>query len=99
MLRAEIIPGNGRSGGLLVRQQSSEDATRVVPDASGLPVSLTRRQRSVLEFVSRGMSNRQIASELAVTVDAVKWHLKLVFKKLGVHSRVDAARLFLTASK
>jgi DNA-binding NarL/FixJ family response regulator len=38
-----------------------------------------------------GLTNRQIASELVVTVKAVEWHLSHVYRKLGISSRVNLA--------
>jgi DNA-binding NarL/FixJ family response regulator len=56
--------------------------------------SLTRREAEVLELVSFGLSNKAIASRLHFSVDAVRWHLKNIYAKLGVHSRTEAALKF-----
>jgi len=55
---------------------------------------LTPREREVLELVVHGMSNKEIAERLSVTVDAVRWHLKHIYQKLHVHSRTEAALKF-----
>lgn len=55
---------------------------------------LTSREREVLELVVHGMSNKEIAERLSVTVDAVRWHLKHIYQKLHVHSRTEAALKF-----
>ena len=55
---------------------------------------LTTREREVLEFVVHGLSNKEIAERLSVTVSAVRWHLKHVYHKLHVHSRTEAALKF-----
>ena len=49
--------------------------------------SLTASERRVAELAASGLSNRQIASELFVTVKAVEWHLSNVYRKLGIRSR------------
>lgn len=56
--------------------------------------TLSTREREVLEFVARGMDNKEIASRLGVSVDAVRFHLKHVYSKLHVHTRTQAALKF-----
>lgn len=60
---------------------------------SGSAPRLTRRELEVLRLVADGRSNRQVAEVLWVTEDTVKFHLANVYRKLGVSSRADAARL------
>ena len=52
---------------------------------------LTHREREVLTLLVRGLSNKEIASQLVVTPETVKQHLKSIFSKLGVHTRAAAA--------
>ena len=52
---------------------------------------LTRREREVLELVSQGLSNRQIARTLWIAESTVKVHIHHVLEKLGVQSRTEAA--------
>jgi DNA-binding CsgD family transcriptional regulator len=49
------------------------------------------RQRQVLELMTRGRSNQEIADELGVSLDGAKWHVREIFAKLGVDSRDEAA--------
>jgi DNA-binding NarL/FixJ family response regulator len=58
---------------------------------------LTTREREVLELVVHGLSNKEIADRLSVTVAAVRWHLKHIYHKLHVHSRTEAALKFRPA--
>jgi len=51
---------------------------------------LTTREREVLELVVHGMSNKEIAERLSVTLAAVRFHLKHIYQKLHVHSRTEA---------
>ena len=51
---------------------------------------LTAREREVLELVVNGMSNKEIADRLNVTLAAVRFHLKHIYQKLHVHSRTEA---------
>jgi len=51
---------------------------------------LTDREMEILRLISRGLSNREIASELVLTSGTVKWYNKQIYSKLGVHSRTQA---------
>jgi DNA-binding NarL/FixJ family response regulator len=52
---------------------------------------LTKRQADVLRLVAAGRTNGEIAAELLISEKAVEKHLVLIFAKLGVVSRVEAA--------
>ncbi len=56
--------------------------------------ALSHRERQVLAFVSRGLTNAQIAEQLFLSESTIKSHLSSVFSKLGVRSRREAATLF-----
>ncbi|MES0359591.1 MAG: LuxR C-terminal-related transcriptional regulator [Anaerolineales bacterium] len=51
---------------------------------------LTGRETQVLDLISRGFSNREIAEELVVAPGTVKWYNKQIYRKLGVNSRTKA---------
>ena len=52
---------------------------------------LTDREREVLQLVVKGRSNKEISTELFISEDTVKYHLKTLFTKLGVQDRTEAA--------
>ena len=52
---------------------------------------LTRREADVLFWITRGKSNGEIGSILAISPGTVKKHLEHIYKKLGVRSRLAAA--------
>lgn len=63
------------------------------PSSSSWPGSsrgLTRREGEVLGFMTRGMSNQEIARHLVVGAETVKSHVRAVYRKLGVSSRAAA---------
>jgi DNA-binding CsgD family transcriptional regulator len=62
-------------------------------------LSLTPRQRDVAQLASRGLSNREIARRLFVSVRTVEGHLYQVFAKLGITGRADLASVFPTSPK
>lgn len=53
--------------------------------------SLSGREREVLELVSEGRSNREIAAELYVSEFTAKRHVQNILRKLDVHSRREAS--------
>jgi LuxR family maltose regulon positive regulatory protein len=56
----------------------------------GLVEPLTRRELEVLQLVCEGLSNRQIAERLTITLNTVKKHTSNVYGKLAVGSRAQA---------
>ena len=69
---------------------SHEDVDRRTADASSLIEPLSTREQDVLELLAAGLSNAQMAAQLVVTVGTIKTHIKSIYGKLGVHSRVQA---------
>ncbi len=50
---------------------------------------LTPREREVLDLIVLGLSNKVIASRMSLTLEGLRWHLKHIYQKLHVHSRVE----------
>ncbi|MEM1381828.1 MAG: helix-turn-helix transcriptional regulator, partial [Pseudomonadota bacterium] len=63
--------------------------------ANKLPIELSADERSCYLCLTRGLSNAEIAEEPGASVNTVKFHLKKVFKKLGVRSRADVIAIML----
>ena len=59
------------------------------------PPDLTDRQMLILESVTRGLTNRDIATMLGISADAVKQHLAAIFSKLGAANRSEAISIAL----
>jgi DNA-binding CsgD family transcriptional regulator len=55
---------------------------------------LTPQELAVAARVASGMTNKEVAAELVVSVKTVEYHLGHVFSKLGVRSRTELARRF-----
>lgn len=51
---------------------------------------LTEQESKILKCLFEGMSNKQIAQQLVIAETTVKWHLKNIYGKLGVHNRTQA---------
>jgi DNA-binding NarL/FixJ family response regulator len=89
-----------RSGGA---PMSAEIARRVVEafhqpiksaDAGADEVKLSKRETEILEHLTKGLANKEIADRLDISVETVRVHLRRVYEKLHVHSRTEAAMKF-----
>lgn len=63
--------------------------------APEVTTELSRRETEVLQALTRGLSNKEIADVLSVGVETVRWHLKQIYEKLHVRCRTEAALKFL----
>jgi DNA-binding CsgD family transcriptional regulator len=59
--------------------------------------SLTDTERSVANLVAEGLTNRQIAERVIISRHTVDFHLRSIFRKVGVGSRVELARQVIAA--
>lgn len=59
---------------------------------------LTKRQNQIVELVTAGASNREIAQTLGVAEGTVKVHLHTIFERLGVASRTELSRKSSTST-
>ena len=57
---------------------------------------LTEREDTILDLLSRGYSNREIAKRLYISTHTVKAHLESIYYKIGAKNRVQATRLYIT---
>ncbi|MGH3388100.1 MAG: helix-turn-helix transcriptional regulator [Actinomadura sp.] len=55
--------------------------------------SLTDTERNVATLVAQGLTNRQVATQMFLSPHTVSFHLRQVFRKLGIGSRVELARI------
>lgn len=56
---------------------------------------LTRREKEILECLSKGYLDKEIADVLGISAWTVHGHIKNLFEKLGVHSRIEAVLKYL----
>ncbi|MCW8885174.1 MAG: LuxR C-terminal-related transcriptional regulator [Motiliproteus sp.] len=60
--------------------------THFLPDMT----DLTRREKSVVHYLGKGLSNEGIAEEMAIHINTVKVHMARICKKAGVRNRTHA---------
>jgi DNA-binding CsgD family transcriptional regulator len=59
------------------------------------PARLSKRETQVLDLVSSGLTNLEVAARLDIGVHAVKFHLASIYRKLGVGNRTEATSIYL----
>jgi two-component system, NarL family, nitrate/nitrite response regulator NarL len=74
--------------GLLVRSPVTPEIRGFAP-AEDMPL-LTPREREILALISEGLSNKEMARRLGISVHTVKFHLEALFAKLDATSRAEA---------
>jgi LuxR family maltose regulon positive regulatory protein len=57
---------------------------------------LTEQEMKVLNLIASGLSNKEIADRLYVTGETIKFHIKNMYRKLGINNRVQALQCFNT---
>ena len=75
-----------RSPGVRPQVRSASDAVGTLERES----VLTTREREILELLSEGLGNKQIAARLGISTNTVKTHVELLFEKLDVSTRAEA---------
>ncbi len=71
-----------KSGALPIQPESVAQQSLLEP--------LNERELAILKFMAAGLSNREIANELYISVNTVRWHARNLFGKLGVGGRSKA---------
>jgi DNA-binding NarL/FixJ family response regulator len=62
------------------------------PELDARLARLSLREREVLDLAAGGLSNKEIAMRLTISANTVKFHLRAIYSRLGVHNRVQAAQ-------
>jgi LuxR family transcriptional regulator, maltose regulon positive regulatory protein len=74
-----------------LRRTAADGVCRSQGNRAELVEPLTQREREVLRFLATRLTVREIADELYLSVNTLKFHLKAIYRKLGVNSRAEAA--------
>jgi DNA-binding CsgD family transcriptional regulator len=93
-----VLDGGVLLGALLRVTPVSHDGRSPPPLGSRPPFgweSVTDTERSVIELVAQGLTNRQVGQQLFVSAYTVDAHLRAIFRKLDVRSRVELTRVAL----
>ncbi len=81
---------SSRVAGRLLRRIAASATERRAPMAAPLPASLTRRESEILALVGEGLSNKDIARRLEISLGTTKSHVHNLLGKLSLRRRIDA---------
>jgi DNA-binding NarL/FixJ family response regulator len=77
--------------------QTSKSSTEPAKQPPSTPtVTLSLRQREVLQLVAEGKSNKEIAAAINVTVKTIEFHKARISKELGVHTTAELTKQAIT---
>jgi DNA-binding NarL/FixJ family response regulator len=92
-LRDAIDAAYSGGDGTLPLQVVRRRITSSIGSAAAPVAALTERERDVLRGLAAGLSTREIAAQLGITVNTVRTHVQHLMPKLGVHTRLHAAAI------
>jgi DNA-binding NarL/FixJ family response regulator len=89
----DMLHGLERGEAAMSRQTTARLMSGVsqISRSASDPVNLTDREAELLRLLAEGLSNKSIAQKLSLSENTVKYHLKNILQKLGVHNRTEAA--------
>ena len=61
-----------------------------LPPAGPTPEPIRRTELAILGLLNQGMTNQEIANNLAITIGTTKWYLNQIFGKLQARNRIEA---------
>lgn len=78
--------------GYLVFPEGNQDSLRKIPEtlSSDHSMDLSQREVEVLRLLAEGLSNKEIAQQLYISLRTVKYHITNIFTKLNVENRTQA---------
>ena len=79
------------------KEYIANDVRRLLDDDPPI-TPLTPRQLEILTYVTRGLTNKEIASTLGIRVDSVGQNLSAIFTKLGATNRAEAIAIAMRKS-
>ena len=76
-----------------VIEHALEQETGPEPPAQvAYPAGLSDREAEVLRLVATGLTNAEVAGKLFLSSRTIEWYLGSIYRKVGLHSRTEAAR-------
>ena len=90
--------GPGRLGIAAHLDRLSFAATPTRERASGPPL-LTGRETQIAALLAEGLSNLNVAARLGIAEGTIAVHARNIYRKLGVHNRVDLVRSWLADAR
>jgi DNA-binding NarL/FixJ family response regulator len=90
-VKGEAAISPSMAGRVLVEFQRM---SKLIPFDDGVEIEvLTHREREVLDLAAQGLTDKEIAEQLTISINTVKSHIRNVLSKLQVNTRHEAARV------
>jgi NarL family two-component system response regulator LiaR len=81
------------AGQSTLAKEAMADLIQAAAPSPKLGEDLNERERQVLALLAQGLSNKEIAERLFLSLATVKYHVRLLLSKLGASSRAEAVAL------
>jgi two-component system NarL family response regulator len=91
----QMIKGVEHGQAAISQSMTGRLFNQIVHPSRSEEVGLSEREVEVLRLVAAGRSNREIATELSVSENTVKFHLRNILQRLGVSNRTEAVTVAL----
>lgn len=91
----EMLQGVERGEAAISRSMTGRLFKHVAQPPDEVEIILSEREVEVLRLVAAGKSNREIAQQLSVSENTVKFHLRNILQRLGVSNRAEAVMVAL----
>jgi ATP/maltotriose-dependent transcriptional regulator MalT len=85
----------GVGSGISLRESDQQAPKAPWQSRSEVVSELTRREYEILQLMTKGATNREIATTIFLSVETVKWHVKNILQKFGVANRGQAVATYL----
>lgn len=89
----EVVEGGAPMTGQIARRVI--EAFRRPTPKDLKEAQLTAREREILQLLAKGYANKEIASQIDISVSTVRTHIEHIYEKLHVHCRTEAAAKYL----
>jgi DNA-binding CsgD family transcriptional regulator len=96
---AIVVSGPAREIAELIERLPAVNVRTGAAPVSTLWAYLTERERVVASLAGQGLTDQQIANRLDITSNTVDSHLRRIYRKLKIHSRVCLAKLMPEGSE
>jgi DNA-binding NarL/FixJ family response regulator len=90
----DMLRGLERGEAAMTRQTTARllaGLSRAAQHPAPAPDALTPQEVRLLQYLAGGLGNKAIAQAMSVSENTVKYHIKNILQKLGVHNRTEAA--------
>ncbi len=86
----ELVSGGAPMSSAIARKVVNSFKETEIKPTNTVESSLTKRENEILDLISKGYANKEIAAKLTVSLHTIRTHIYHIYEKLHVHNRVEA---------